>query len=159
MTSAITNLPSASVWIISTVFPLYAVIISEGLYDSHEIWFSANPIAATIFTCNFLLSSCFIVAKTHPAHPISPFISYIISPGFTWIPPVSNVTHFHTNQIVGRFLSIILSIITKYGLWTLHFHTACKRPSHFFSICFGDRILTFVFLNFASLTFFANDSG
>jgi hypothetical protein len=90
--------------------------MSDGLYDSPEIWFSANHIAATIFTFKSLLSNSFIVAYTHAAPHISHFISCILFPGFTCIQPVSKVTHFPTKPIVGNFLSTILSKITICGL-------------------------------------------
>jgi hypothetical protein len=49
MVSAITSLPSASVFAISTVKPFIAVKISFGLYASAPIAFSANPHAKTTF--------------------------------------------------------------------------------------------------------------
>ena len=132
---------------------------SLGLKDFQEIWFSAKTRQATIFTFSFFSSNSFIIQKVVQAQHISPFISYIKSPGFTWIHQVSKVTHFPTIQIVGNFLSTIFSKITILGFLLLHFQTASKSQSHSFFISSKSKTFTFTFLNFVFFTISENVSG
>ena len=53
---------------------------------------------------------------------------------FIFKPQVSKIIHFQTSQIVGNFLSTILSKITNFGLEDEACQTACSKVNHNFLI-------------------------
>ena len=100
--SASTSRPSASVLLISIVLPFAAVTMSPGLTARPPGRFSVAPMTATSFTGS---RSCAIAAtaSTTAAPPdMSNFISAIFAPGFSEMPPLSNVTALPTKPSNGR---------------------------------------------------------
>ena len=106
--SAKINLPSASVFKISAVFPLYNFIISPGLYDSPPNMFSTEGTIPTMLIGSFNSEIDFIIPSTVQPPHLSNFISSIAFPGFNEIPPVSNVTAFPTKTMGFSFRGPLL---------------------------------------------------
>ena len=97
MVSPRTNLPSASVFPISTLRPFIALMISPGLNTALPIAFSAKPHAKIMF---FLIPSSKVPYKAPiTAHepPLSPYMSSMYPVGLRFNPPVSKVTPFPTS--------------------------------------------------------------
>ena len=91
-TSASTRRPSASVLMISMVWPDIEVTMSPGRCALPSGMFSTMPIAPT--TLHFALrpASACIRPTTQAAPPMSPFMSSIEPDGLIEMPPVSKVT-------------------------------------------------------------------
>ena len=94
--SASTSRPSASVLLTSIVFPFAAVTMSPGFTERSLGRFSVAPTTPTSFTgsCSRAIAA---TASTTAAPPdMSNFISAIFAPGFSEMPPLSNVTALPT---------------------------------------------------------------
>src|SRR5688500_401051 len=116
--SASINLPSASVLITSTLFPLYILIMSLGLLEELEGIFSTAGIIPITLCFIFKADNDFMIAITLTPPHLSNFISSILSLGLIDIPPESNVTAFPTSKIgfssflvPSYFYTIILCVL------------------------------------------------
>ena len=107
--SAKISRPSASVVIISIVFPFIAVRISAGLKAVPLGKFSVAGTIAMTFTFGFSWAMAPMAAITEAAPDISLFISPIWSDGFIEIPPESKVMPLPTSAI-----SIVLVFFPRY---------------------------------------------
>ena len=89
--SASTRRPSASVFVISIVFPFAARRMSPGRNEVPLTRFSAAATTVRIRTCSSSSAIAAVAAITAAPPAMSPFMSYIFSAGFREIPPASNV--------------------------------------------------------------------
>ena len=99
--SASTSRPSASVLFTSIVFPLAAVTMSPGLIEWPLGRFSVAPTTATRFTGRRMRAIVATASITAAPPDMSNFISAIFAPGFSEMPPLSNVTALPTNPSFG----------------------------------------------------------
>ncbi|MNS94836.1 hypothetical protein D3C72_1290630 [compost metagenome] len=102
--SARTNRPSASVLMISMVWPDMEVTISPGRWALPSGMFSTRPMTPITFALALRAASTCIRPVTAAAPPMSPFISSILRPGFSEMPPVSKTTPLPTKAIGSSFL-------------------------------------------------------
>ena len=103
--SASTSRPSASVLLISIVFPFFAVTMSPGLTARPSGRFSVAPTTASSFTGSFRRAIAATASTTAAPPDMSNFISAIFGPGFSEMPPLSNVTALPTKPSNGPFAS------------------------------------------------------
>ena len=101
--SANINLPSASVFPISTVKPDLEFKISPGLKELLEIEFSAIGINTLKFKFSLFPIIIFARPNIFAAPPISFFIRSIPDEGLISKPPVSKVMPFPTSVTFGSF--------------------------------------------------------
>src|SRR6478672_3889328 len=113
--------------------------------------FSTDGTMPTTFNGSFNDAIALIVPRTvHPPH-LSNFISSILSPGFSEIPPVSKVTAFPTRRY-GFLLSEapLYSTIIILGGLLLPFPTATIPANPIDSISYFSMILVLIEYSFAS---------
>ncbi len=91
-TSASTSRPSASVLMISMVWPDIEVTMSPGRCALPSGMFSTRPMAPTALTFAFRAASACINPTTQAAPPMSPFMSSMFAAGLIEMPPVSKQT-------------------------------------------------------------------
>ena len=101
--SASTRRPSASVLLTSIVLPLAASTMSPGLTDRPLGRFSVAPTTATTFSGRRRRAIAASASMTAAPPDMSNFISAILAPGFSDMPPLSNVTALPTNPSAGPF--------------------------------------------------------
>ena len=137
-----TNLPSASVFKISTVFPDIVVTISPGLVALLPGMFSAAATNPTTLIGNLSSAIQPIVAITLAAPHMSNFISSIPPLDFKLIPPVSNVIPFPTIAC-GLVLAFapLYSITISLASSADPADTESREPIPNLAICFSLRIL------------------
>ena len=144
--SARTNLPSASVFKTSMVWPDIEVTISPGLTAFPEGMFSTKPTTPTALTLAFLPASAFIKPITTPDPPISYFISSIPFEGLIDMPPVSKVTPLPTNAtglFPFPFFEPYHFITTSFDGFSLPWPTQSKEPIPNFFILVSSSTSTF----------------
>ena len=95
-TSASTSRPSASVLMISMVWPDIEVTISPGRCALPSGMFSTRPMAPTALTFALRAASACISPTTQAAPPMSPFMSSMLPAGLMEMPPVSKQTPLPT---------------------------------------------------------------
>ena len=98
-TSASTRRPSASVLMISMVWPDIEVTMSPGRCALPSGMFSTRPMAPTAFTLALRAASACIRPTTQAAPAMSPFMSSMLPAGLIEMPPVSKQTPLPTKAI------------------------------------------------------------
>ncbi len=91
-TSASTRRPSASVLMISMVWPDIEVTMSPGRWALPSGMFSTRPMAPTALTFALRAASACIRPTTQAAPPMSPFMSSMLAAALIEMPPVSKQT-------------------------------------------------------------------
>ncbi len=99
--SASTSRPSASVLLTSIVLPLDALTMSPGLTERPLGRFSVAPTTATSLTGSRRRATAATASITAAPPDMSNFISDIFGPGFSEMPPLSNVTALPTKPSAG----------------------------------------------------------
>ena len=95
-TSASTRRPSASVLMISMVWPDIEVTMSPGRWALPSGMFSTRPMAPTALTLALRAASACIRPTTQAAPPMSPFMSSMPAAPLMEMPPVSKQTPLPT---------------------------------------------------------------
>ena len=130
-----TNRPSASVLRTSMVLPESVVMTSPGRCAFAAGMFSAMHVIPTTLPSYPVDASACIVPKTVADPPISYFISSMLAPGLSEIPPVSNVIPFPTRRGQRPGFSLFIAKMTMHGFRDEPMPTATRPPMPAFMAC------------------------
>ena len=126
--SASTRRPSASVLLTSIVFPFPAVTMSPGFTERSLGRFSVAPTTPRSFTGSFNRAIAATASTTAAPPDMSNFISAIFAPGFSEMPPLSNVTALPTIPSSGPFaLGMLVAQHDQRGLLRRALRHRCER--------------------------------